>query len=110
MIKIVNLSFPEAHKLEIQFSDGSKKVFDYFRLTGFVGSAQFLANSDFFTLAETSFNGRQLVWKNGDEVDYDNCADALRYYWDDESHESEGIDDSIGLLERIEIAKSKQLA
>lgn len=109
MIRAIDLKFLKDYKLEVTFSDGATKIFDY---AGFLDSemGQKLKDQDFFRMGKIGRGGRDINWEKNGEVVYDNCVDAMRYFWDDDSKEWEGFDDSIGLNERIKITDSKRMA
>jgi hypothetical protein len=69
-----------------------------------------LKDQNFFRTGKIVHGGRSISWEKGDQVICDFCMDAARYFWDDESKEWEGYDDTIDLSERIRIAESKKIA
>ena len=107
MIKAVDLRFFTPNKFSVKFSDGKSKTFDFTESIGFDGVAGELKDYSVFSSGVLSENGRRIEWKKANEVFFDLCVDALRYFWKDADNEWEGIDPQTSLSERILITEKK---
>ncbi len=76
LIKITQLRVLKNYILELTFSDGYIKQYDFEQLIEFKGVAAALKDKDFFKNVEIINNGRSFAWANG----YDCCADWARYH------------------------------
>jgi len=110
MIQIVNANHTSEYKLEVSFSDGTSKIFNYAQITGFEGVTKKLEDLTFFKSFKIEEDGSSIGWEENGKIIYDNCPTSMRYYWQDESNEWEGFDDSVGLQERKKIANSSKIA
>jgi len=102
-IQILEVRHIKNHILEIRFDDGCVKQYDFLQILDFRGVAEALKSIDFFKTVQIVENGRSLAWENG----YDACADWARYYAQDLTDEWKGIEESVGLKQRMAIAQQK---
>ena len=100
-ILIVNICHIKDYILELSFDDDCVKQYDFEQLISFKGISEPLLNLDYFKTAEIINGGRSFGWDNG----YDCCADWIRYFANDLQNEWKDIDDSVGLKQRIKLAK-----
>jgi hypothetical protein len=110
MIKIASANYLKDYKIEVSFSDGATKIFDYAQIFGFKGITEKFRDLFFFKSFKIQDNGFSIGWEENGEIIFDNCPTAMRYYWKDESNEWDGFDDSVGLQERKKIANSRKIA
>jgi len=110
MIHILNANYISDFKLEVSFSDRTIKIFDYAQITGFEGVTKKLEDLTFFKSFKIAEDGSSIGWEENGEIIFDYCPTSMRYYWQDESNEWEGFDDSVGLQERKKIAISRKMA
>lgn len=106
MVRLLNIDevkYLQQHQLEIIFSDGCIKKFDFTQLLDFTGLEAALHDPVYFANVRISPNQRSLVWQNG----YDCCADWLRYFAKDQENEWGEVDDTVDLRQRITLAKRK---
>lgn len=101
LITITRVHHIENHELEIHFSDGCVKCFDFAKIISFKGISQDLIDVEYFKTAHIQSLGRSFGWDNG----YDCCADWARYYAPDEQSQWAAYDDKTTLSERIVIAR-----
>jgi len=102
-IKINKISYIKDYILELEFSDGCIKQFDFLQLINFQGIAEQLKDIEYFKNARIIDNGRAFGWENG----YDCCAYWSRYFAKDTQNEWIDFDDSIDLKQRIKITQQK---
>jgi len=96
-ITVLKINYLQNYILEIEFSDGCVKRFDFAELITFNGIAESLKDISFFKNIDITDDGRSFSWANG----YDCCADWARYYAKDLDDEWKGTDETIGLKQRI---------
>jgi hypothetical protein len=106
-MKATALTFSKQSTFSVLFSDGIGKNFDFSESIGFGGVAGELKDYSVFSSGVLSENGRRIEWKKEDEVFFDLCVDALRYFWKDADNEWAGIDPETSLSERILITEKK---
>ena len=104
LVKIIKIRYIYDYLLEITFDDGCVKQFDFAELFEFKGMETDFTDIGYFAEAKVSHDGRRMEWDNG----YDCCADWLRYFAEDMDGEWNGIDETIGLKQRVKIAKQRQ--
>ena len=103
LITIIKISHIKDYILELQFSDGCIKQFDFSQLITFKGIAEQLINIDYFKNVDIINNGRAFSWENG----YDCCADWARYFAMDVTNEWKDYDDNTNLKQRMKITQNK---
>ena len=104
ILKVTDVRHIKDHLLEVKFSDGCIKRFDFDKLNSYEGEMALpLKDVSFFSKVSIVANGGGIGWPN----DYDCCVDWLRYFALDETGEWKKYDDSFSLDERIKLTEKK---
>lgn len=103
LIKIIQILHVKDYILEMSFSDGCTKQFDFSELITFSGITEPLKKIEYFKSVKIIADGRAFGWDNN----YDCCADWARYYAKDLYSEWIEFDDSISLGQRMKITRQK---
>lgn len=102
-ITVQKINHLQNYILEIEFSDGCIKHFDFSMIVAFNGIAEALKEVDYFKNVSIINGGRAFGWENG----YDCCADWARYYAPDLAEEWKDTAENVGLKQRIVEAQKR---
>ena len=80
MVEIISVEVLEGLRLKIEFDDGITKIVDIGARLPDTGLTRPLRDPEFFRQVKVYPGGDGIFWPN----DYDNGADMLRYYAEDE--------------------------
>ena len=107
ILRVTEVKHIRDHIIEVKFSDGCDKQFDFDKLDSYRGEmGQPLKDVSFFSKVSIVANGGGIGWPN----EYDCCVDWLRYFALDESGEWKDYNEDFPLEERIKITENKKVA